>query len=54
MAKVALRVNDAGKLEGLTPADDRAYARFKKKLGLMRPGDTISFEHRFRALPGWP
>lgn len=51
MAKVALRVNDSGKLEGLTPADDRAYARFKKKLGLMRPGDTISFEHRFPRSP---
>lgn len=51
MAKLALRVNDAGKLEGLTPADDRAYTRFKKKLGLMRPGDTISFEHRFPRSP---
>lgn len=51
MAKVALRVNDAGKLEGLTPADGRAYARFKKKLGLLRPGDTISFEHRFPRSP---
>lgn len=51
MAKLALKVNDAGKLEGLTPADERAYARFKKKLGLMRPGDTISFEHRFPRSP---
>jgi len=51
MARLALKVNDAGKLEGLTPADERAYARFKKKLGLMRPGDTISFEHRFPRSP---
>lgn len=51
MAKVALRLNEQGKLEGLTPADGRAYARFKKKLGLLRPGDTISFEHRFPRSP---
>lgn len=51
MAKVALRLNEQGKLEGLTPADERAYARFKKKLGGLTPGDTISFEHRFPRSP---
>lgn len=51
MAKVALTINEQGKLEGLTPADERAYARFKKKLGALSPGDTISFEHRFPRSP---
>ncbi|MEJ2897580.1 hypothetical protein [Bordetella avium] len=51
MAKIALRVDERGKLAGLTPFDDRAYSRFKKKLGLLRPGDTISFEHRFPRSP---
>lgn len=51
MAKIALRIDECGKLGGLTPADSRAYARFKKKLGLLRPGDTISFEHRFPRSP---
>lgn len=51
MAKIALRVDECGKLDGLTPADARAYAKFKRKLGLMQPGDTISFEHRFPRSP---
>lgn len=51
MVKMALTVDDAGKLAGLTPADQRAYVRFRKKLGLLRPGDTISFEHRFPRSP---
>lgn len=51
MAKLALRVDELGKLDGLTPADCRGYARFKKKLGLLRPGDTITFEHRFPRSP---
>lgn len=51
MAKIALRVNELGKLDGLTAADGRAYARFKRKLKQMRPGDTISFEHRFPRSP---
>jgi hypothetical protein len=51
MVKLALRVDDAGKLDGLTPADCRGYARFKKKLLALRPGDTLSFEHRFPRSP---
>ncbi|SAI62924.1 phage protein [Bordetella trematum] len=51
MAKIALKLDERGKLAGLTPADARAYARFKRKLGLLRAGDTISFEHRFPRSP---
>ncbi|MCQ9618367.1 DUF1367 family protein [Paenalcaligenes niemegkensis] len=47
MTKVALRINEQGRLEGLTPADSRAYNRFKGKLQKLQPGETISFEHRF-------
>lgn len=47
MAKVALRLNEQGRLEGLTPADQRGYQRFKTKLKDLRPGETISFEHHF-------
>jgi len=51
MAKIALRANDVGKLEGLTPADNRAYERFKRKLAGLSVGETISFEYRFPRSP---
>lgn len=51
MAKIALRLDERGKLDGLTPADARAYAKFRRKLGALRPGDTISFDHRFPRSP---
>ncbi|PWF25036.1 hypothetical protein [Corticimicrobacter populi] len=51
MAKIALRIDEQGKLAGLTPADARAYARFRRKLTELRTGDTISFEHRFPRSP---
>lgn len=51
MAKVALRLDECGKLTGLTPADDRGYRRFKAKLGTMNIGDTISFEYRVPRSP---
>ncbi len=51
MAKLTLRINESCRLEGLTPADSRAYNRFKRKLAGLQPGDTISFEHRFPRSP---
>jgi hypothetical protein len=51
MAKIALRKDETGRLAGLTEADCRAFARFKRKLENLPYGATISFEHRFPRSP---
>lgn len=51
MAKITLRMSDSGKLEGLTPADVRAYARFRDDMAGLSPGDTITFEYRVPRSP---
>lgn len=46
MSKVILRIDERGKLAGLDEKNERAYARFRSKLGKLRPGQTLSFEFR--------
>jgi hypothetical protein len=47
MPTVLLQKNEAGKLAGVTPKDERAYAKFLKRiLGLIPLADCISFSWR--------
>lgn len=46
MSKVILHINECGKLAGLDERNERAYARFRNKIGKLRPGQTLSFEFR--------
>lgn len=53
MAKITLERDDAGKLQGLSDADKRAYWRFRKALDGMAPGDTLAFEYKVPRSPGF-
>lgn len=46
MSKVILRIDERGKLAGLDEKNERAYARFRSKLGKLQPGQTLAFEFR--------
>jgi hypothetical protein len=51
MSKVVLRIDERGKLTGLTEKDTRAYGRFRKKLDNLRPGDTLAFDFKLPRSP---
>lgn len=51
MAKITLERDGAGKLQGLSDADKRAYGRFRKALERMGPGDTLAFEFKMPRSP---
>lgn len=51
MAKITLERDQAGKLQGLSEADKRAYGRFRKALEGMAPGDTMAFEFKIPRSP---
>lgn len=51
MSKVILRLDERGKLTGLTDKDTRAYGRFRKKLENLRPGETLAFDFKIPRSP---
>jgi hypothetical protein len=51
MAKITLERAETGKLDGLSEADKRAYARFRKAVENMDRGDTLAFEFKLPRSP---
>lgn len=45
MSKVVLTKDQQGKLAGLEPVGQRAYARFKRMVTELQPGQTLSFSY---------
>lgn len=41
--EVVLFMNELGRLQGIDPAQDRAYGAFKRKTKTMEPGETMLF-----------
>lgn len=53
MPSVILTRGQDGKLEGHGWADKRAYKRFKKRLALLEPDDTLEFTWRTARCPAY-
>ena len=51
MAKMVVHINEMGKLDGVSDRDKRAYARFKKELGVLAPDYTMAISYRFPRSP---
>lgn len=51
MAKMVVHINEMGKLDGVSDKDKRAYARFKKQVGVLAPNDTMAISYRFPRSP---
>ncbi len=47
MSTFTVMKNEAGRLEGFTPSDKRAYARFRKEIEEMQPGELFEIKHWF-------
>jgi hypothetical protein len=51
MSKVILRKDETGKLAGLDERHERAYSRFRNKLGELQIGETLAFEFKIPRAP---
>lgn len=51
MSKVILHLDEKGKLAGVDEKNERAYARFRSKLGQLQPGQTLAFEFKIPRSP---
>ena len=52
MSKVTLIKDDTGKLRGIDPAHERAYAKFRRHVADLAVGDTLGFSYRMPRSPG--
>ena len=52
MSKVIIRKNEQGRLEGLDPAGQRAYSKWRKLVLDLPVGQTLSFAYRMPRSPG--
>ena len=51
MSAVVLTKGQTGKLEGMGEKGERLYAKFRKRVDEMRPGDTIGFSYKVPRSP---
>ena len=51
MSKVTLIKDEAGRLRGIDPAHERAYAKFKKQMTELPAGQTLGFSYRLPRAP---
>ncbi|MDR5784085.1 hypothetical protein QCE63_32205 [Caballeronia sp. LZ065] len=51
MSKVILRKDETGRLSGIDDRQERAYDRFRQKLGELRIGETLAFEFKIPRSP---
>lgn len=47
MTTIVITKDDRGKLVGLGEKDKKAYARFRKKLDKLEPGEILTLDHWF-------
>lgn len=52
MSKVTLIKDETGKLRGVDPAHQRAWAKFKKQMDELPVGQTLGFAYRLPRSPG--
>lgn len=52
MSKVVLIKDEAGKLRGIDPANERAYRKWRKQVQELPVGQTLGFSYRLPRSPG--
>lgn len=51
MPEIVIRMGDDGKFEGLGPANERAWARWRRLVAEAKPGDTLRFSYKLPRSP---